>query len=107
LLTAPRRFDADEFEHLHGSWMVHSGFLPYRDFWQNHTPLLYFVLAPLLSVFNDGIPLIFVIRSIFSAGALFIVWQTYALARLDHDRTTSLLSAMVLSCSYLFLHKTI
>jgi 4-amino-4-deoxy-L-arabinose transferase-like glycosyltransferase len=106
-LTTTRRFDADEFEHLHASWMVHEGYLPYRDFWQNHTPLLYYAVAPLFSIFEEGSSLVLLIRFLFSAFAFVILWQTYLLARLDHDRMTGILSVLVLSCSYLFLHKTI
>jgi 4-amino-4-deoxy-L-arabinose transferase-like glycosyltransferase len=106
-LTTTRRFDADEFEHLHASWMVHEGYLPYRDFWQNHTPLLYYVVAPIFSLFEEGSFVVLLIRFLFSAFALVLLWQTYLLARLDHDRMTGILSVLVLSCSYPFLHKTI
>jgi hypothetical protein len=39
--------DADESQHLHAAWLVGQGQVPYRDFWENHTPLLYCALAPL------------------------------------------------------------
>jgi 4-amino-4-deoxy-L-arabinose transferase-like glycosyltransferase len=107
LLTWNRRFNADEFQHLHASWMVHAGYFPYRDFWENHSPLLYYFLAPAFSLFGEGVSLIFTLRAFFSAVALFIVLLTYFLARLDHDRLTSLLSALVLSFSVIFLQKTI
>jgi hypothetical protein len=38
-------FDADEFEHSHSAWCVAQGQLPYRDFFQHHTPLFYYQLA--------------------------------------------------------------
>jgi len=41
-----RGFNPDEFEHLHASWLVASGHLPYRDFFEHHTPGLYYLLAP-------------------------------------------------------------
>jgi hypothetical protein len=39
--------DPDESQHLHAAWLVASGRVPYRDFWENHTPLFYYLLAPL------------------------------------------------------------
>lgn len=47
--------DADETEHLHAAWLMSQGELPYRDFWQHHSPLLWITLAPLLAVLpHDG-----------------------------------------------------
>lgn len=45
--------DPDESQHLHAAWLVASGRAPYRDFWENHTPLFYYLLAPLMWSFTD------------------------------------------------------
>lgn len=42
-----KRFDPDEFEHMRAAWFVWTGEVPYRDFFEHHTPLIYFLLAPL------------------------------------------------------------
>ncbi len=43
----PRRvFDPDEFEHSHAAWSVFRGLLPYKDFFEHHTPWYYFGLSP-------------------------------------------------------------
>jgi Dolichyl-phosphate-mannose-protein mannosyltransferase len=105
--TSNRRFNADEFQHLHAAWMVHSGYFPYRDFWDNHTPLLHYFVAPVFPFFEEGIPLIMFIRGFMSGVALLIIWLTYRIARFDHDRFISLLCALVLSFSVLFIQKTI
>jgi Dolichyl-phosphate-mannose-protein mannosyltransferase len=106
-LTWNRRFNADEFQHLHAAWMVHSGYFPYRDFWDNHTPLLHYFLASGFPYFEEGVPLMMFVRGIMSTVGLLIVWLTYRIARFDHDRFTSLLCALVLSFSVLFIQKTI
>jgi hypothetical protein len=41
-----RFFDQDEFEHAHAAWSVFKGLLPYRDFFEHHTPWYYYGLAP-------------------------------------------------------------
>ncbi len=46
--------DADESQHLHAAWLVGEGRIPYRDFWEHHSPLLYYVLAPLTRAFTDS-----------------------------------------------------
>ena len=40
----------DEFEHLHAAWLVSQGQTPYTDFFEHHTPLFYYVGAPLLTL---------------------------------------------------------
>ncbi len=45
-LIPHRVFDPDEFEHTHAAWSVFKGLLPYRDFFEHHTPWYYFALSP-------------------------------------------------------------
>ena len=45
-LSMFRFFDADEMEHVHSTWHVLHGAVPYVDFFQHHHPLLWYVLAP-------------------------------------------------------------
>lgn len=44
-----RWFNPDEFEHMHASWCVTEGMVPYRDFFEHHTPWLWYLLAPLVA----------------------------------------------------------
>jgi len=43
--------DSDEIEHLHASWLISQGLLPYRDFFQHHNPTLWVLLSPILKIF--------------------------------------------------------
>ena len=47
-----RSFDADEFEHAHAAWCVFSGMLPYKDFFEHHTPWYYYALRPFFNWFD-------------------------------------------------------
>jgi len=49
-----RSIDPDEFEHLHAASMVARGQVPYRDFFEHHGPLLYYVIQPLFRLFGQG-----------------------------------------------------
>src|SRR5579863_1096552 len=51
-LMAVRVFDNDEFEHAHAAWSVFRGLLPYRDFFEHHTPWYYFTLSPFFHWFR-------------------------------------------------------
>jgi len=46
--TSHFRIDSDEPQHLHVVWGWLNGLLPYRDVFDNHTPLFQFLCTPLL-----------------------------------------------------------
>ncbi len=50
--------DSDETEHLHCAWLVSQGLIPFRDFWQHHSPFLWVVLSPLIKICKPS-PVIF------------------------------------------------
>jgi len=53
----------DEREHLTASFYVYSGQVPYRDFFEHHHPLLWYIFAPVLN-FCDNTPYIwYIIRT--------------------------------------------
>jgi len=43
--------NGDNIEHIHSSFMVAIGQVPYRDFFQHHNPLLWYLFAPLAKLF--------------------------------------------------------
>lgn len=44
-------FNPDEFEALHGAYSISTGLIPHRDYFENHLPLLHFLLLPLFRIF--------------------------------------------------------
>jgi 4-amino-4-deoxy-L-arabinose transferase-like glycosyltransferase len=45
-------FDPDEFEHAHAAWCVFKGMIPYKDFFEHHTPFYYYALSPFFRWFH-------------------------------------------------------
>lgn len=43
--------NGDNIEHIHASFLVALGQVPYRDFFQHHNPLLWYLFAPLTKLF--------------------------------------------------------
>jgi hypothetical protein len=46
-----RFLDVDEFEHVHAAWCAFKGMVPYRDFFEHHTPWYYYLLGPFFRFF--------------------------------------------------------
>ena len=40
--------NGDNIEHLNASWLIWQGYMPYKDFFQHHNPLLWYIFAPLI-----------------------------------------------------------
>lgn len=80
VLSVFRFLNRDEVEHLHSTWYVLNGALPYVDFFQHHHSLLWYVLAPLLALTGQSAAAIIVFRLAFFMLTLAIVWVTYRLA---------------------------
>ena len=75
-----RFLDGDELEHVHSTWHVLRGALPYVDFFQHHHSLLWYVLAPLLALTGESAHAVTVFRLGFFLLTLAIAWATYRFA---------------------------
>jgi len=75
---ANRTLDPDESQHLHAAWLVAQGQVPFVDFWEHHTPALYYLLAPVALALPEGPAIYFVARAamaVAAAGALAALWR--------------------------------
>ena len=45
----------DTLEHIHSSWMVYANFIPYKDFFQHHNPLLWYIFSPFVGLHAHGL----------------------------------------------------
>lgn len=67
-------------EHLRVSWLITQGYLPYRDFFEHHHPLLWFAWSPLMKIlpqhFEVDLYIARLAALLFSAGSLtvFFFW---------------------------------
>lgn len=42
------KITVDEWEHMQASWMIGQGMVPFRDFFEHHHPLMWYLTAPFL-----------------------------------------------------------
>lgn len=82
----------DEFEHLHASWLVSIGKMPYRDFLEHHNPLLWFLCAPIVSAFYDNAIIFYVMRIISAGASVLIGWYLYKMALFWGDKKSGWLA---------------
>ena len=108
-----RTFDPDEFEHSHAAWCVWKGMLPYRDFFEHHTPWYYYTLRPFFHWFSVDVSfesaqsfLIFgrVLSLLLTVFSVFVV---FLIGRSLFDRKVGLLAALFLVSQPVFFEKMI
>jgi len=102
-----RTFNQDEFQYLHHGWMIGQGYVPYRDFWNNHTPLLWLALAPFAIVFDEHPAYLFAGRILILLVAVGVGVMVYRLTRLFCSVYGALFSIFLLSIEFYTLDKGI
>lgn len=60
----------DTLEHIHSSWLVYAGFVPYQDFFQHHNPLLWYLFAPFVGLHAHGLDDNIITAAVISASVI-------------------------------------
>jgi hypothetical protein len=103
-----RLFDSDEFEHIHSSWMVYQGKIPYIDFFEHHNPLMWYCFSFIIIIFGETINTIFIAR-------LFILFCEFGIFALVYlicknmgvKRKYCIIGILLLIFSYTYLVKSV
>jgi hypothetical protein len=108
-----RFFDPDEFEHSHAAWCVWKGMLPYKDFFEHHTPWYYYALRPFFRWFDVDVSfesarhfLLFG-RGLSLALTILSVLLVILIGRVWEDRRIGLLAGLFLVSQPVFFQKTL
>jgi 4-amino-4-deoxy-L-arabinose transferase-like glycosyltransferase len=78
--VANTALDPDESQHLHAAWLVGQGQAPFAEFWEHHSPLLYYLLAPLTRGLADSPAVYFGGRALMALTAAAALCLVYRLA---------------------------
>jgi 4-amino-4-deoxy-L-arabinose transferase-like glycosyltransferase len=102
-----RYYDPDEFQHLHGARQIYHGEIPYRDYFDHHTPFLHFIMSGLYPFVGDNIQILDVARSLMLVFTAFILCLTFILTKKLYSTDAGLLAVLFLSYVLMFLEKTL
>ena len=69
--------DSDETQHLHVVWGWANGFLPYRDLFDNHSPLFQFLCSPLFRLLGERPDIVIPMRALMIPLYFLCLWCTY------------------------------
>lgn len=99
--------NGDNVEHLHTSWLVWMGYIPYKDFFQHHNPLTWYLFAPFVADLIDN-PNIFAIFNIVGVVTLCLIayYQGKILILNGDSKTAALFVAAAMISSFSVLWST-
>jgi len=73
------RWDSDEPQHLHVVWAWASGLLPYRDVFDNHSPLFHWLCSPVFAWLGERPDIVTPMRWMMVPLFLISLWCVYML----------------------------
>jgi hypothetical protein len=91
--------NSDEPQHLHVVWGWSQGLVPYRDVFDNHTPLFHMLYAPLLRMLGETPDVLLWMRLAIVPVAVAAIALTAVIARQLWNRQVALW-AIVFACTY-------
>ena len=87
----------DPLEHLRASYFVQNGLVPYRDFFEHHNPLLWFMLAPLTKLLEGNLIIIPLVRILSFVLYLVCIYLVYLInAKFIYGKRAAECSTLVL-----------
>ena len=92
----------DHAEHLFSSWLIWNGEVPYRDFFEHHNPLLWYLLAPIVGLMVNNALILYVSRVLCGLMWGVIFWGLYRLGR-DFLKLNKTCFGVALCCYFAFL----
>lgn len=101
------RFNSDEAQHLHVVWGWTKGMLPYRDLFDNHSPLFHILTAPVLGLVGERPDALVLMRVAMVPLYLISLGLTYLLARRLFDARVALFAAALAGLHYEFFFKSL
>ena len=98
-------FNVDEIEHIHSSWKILNTGHIYTDVFQNHHPLIYYIIAPVIAIVGENIATLFILRWLALLTLLCIIIVTYLISKELFDKKTAILSIILLASMRVFIHR--
>lgn len=82
----------DDLEHLRAAYFVSLGDVPYRDFFEHHHPLLWYILAPLMKILpHKTLITLAVGRTISLLISIFTFYYVFKIMKFENKQKVSLL----------------
>ena len=97
----------DTLEHMHSSWLVYANFVPYKDFFQHHNPLLWYMFSPIVGLhaqnISDSFITSFVVLSSILVSYINFYYLYLIVSRFLSSKTSGILASSIALTPYVLL----
>jgi len=100
------RIDSDETQHLHVVWGWANGFLPYRDLFDNHSPLFQILYAPIFGALGERPDIIVPMRLAVIPVNFLCLWLVYKCGAMLFSRRVGIWAAIAAGAFPVFFIKS-
>ena len=100
------RANSDETQHLHVVWGWANGFLPYRDFFDNHSPLFQFLCSPLLRLLGERADIVLLMRWTMIPLYFLCLWMVYCMGTILYSRRLAVWATLLTGAYPIFFTKS-
>lgn len=97
--------NGDNVEHIHSTWLVAQGKVPYRDFFQHHNPLVWYIFAPIFKMLPNVITMLDVAHAIALVAGFLTFFIVYKICvRFFASNLASVISIITLCPVYFYIY---
>ena len=98
--------NGDNVEHIHATWLVAWGKVPYRDFFQHHNPLLWYLFAPVFKHIIDAMLLLDLAHALGIFAGIWTFFIVYKICRrfFEASALATLISLIILCPPYYYIY---
>ena len=97
--------NGDNVEHIHSTWLISQGKVPYRDFFQHHNPLVWYLFSPLFKVLPNVLTMLDVAHGIALLAGFFTFYIVYRICiRFFASKPATLISIITLCPVYFYIY---
>ncbi len=100
------RIDSDETQHLHVVWGWANGFIPYRDFFDNHSPLFQVLCVPLFRALGERADIVIAMRLAMVPLYFLCLWCIYRCGTILFSRRIGIWTAVLTGAYPIFFVKS-
>ncbi len=90
------KHDADEIEGVQTAWKILDGGAIYKDFFQHHHPLFYYLLVPIVKIGGETLSSLYLAEAFAFVIFTITIVVAFLLTKKVYDRKTSLISIVLL-----------
>ena len=96
--------NGDNVEHIHSTWLVSQNKIPYKDFFQHHNPLLWYIFSPFIGFIKTELQMLDIAHSLGMLAGIIAFYFAYKISSTFFgSKLASILSLLILCPPFFYI----